>query len=72
MEPGLSSPREGGGHLVCFGQTVKQIKIKIKAEDLTLNLNLDLDLLYYSSRRMTRMRWQCGQVITSSARNSVL
>jgi len=23
MEPGLSSPREGGGHLVCFGQTVK-------------------------------------------------
>jgi len=26
----------------------------------------------YPSCRMTRMRWQCGQVITSSARNSVL
>jgi hypothetical protein len=23
VEPGLSSPRKGGGHLVCFGQTVK-------------------------------------------------
>jgi len=25
MEPGLSSPREGGGHLVCFGQTVTSL-----------------------------------------------
>jgi hypothetical protein len=85
VEPGLSSPPAGGGHLVCFGQTVQPFYVlrstfyvlryrtrsipTLNVEHRTLNGFCPSS---YSSRCITRMRWQCGQVITSSARNSVL